>query len=160
MQRWHAKKYANKVGMMHESKVNVLTKPIPTSFSHYSQTVHGSLLKHTTSLPTLITGSSCPYPEDETKTMPCTAWMGAVSVLKDAVQLQCDKDVGMGLCQYIDLCFYASSLPCLHTYWHTIPIAFYIFCSCFYTSFLVLISAKARSTSKSVLSSVWQMLIL
>jgi len=27
MQGWHAKKYANKVGMMHESKVNILAKP-------------------------------------------------------------------------------------------------------------------------------------
>ena len=29
---WHAKKYANKVGMMHESKVNVLAKPHPYTF--------------------------------------------------------------------------------------------------------------------------------
>ena len=41
--------------------------------------------------------------------------------------LLCEKDVGMGLCQYIDLCFHASSLPCLHTFWHAIPTSFYIF---------------------------------
>ena len=28
---------------------------------------------------------------------------------------------------YIDLCFHASSLPCLHTFWHAIPTSFYIF---------------------------------
>ena len=33
----------------------------------------------------------------------------------------------MGLCQYADLCFHASSLPCLHTFWHAIPTSFYIF---------------------------------
>jgi len=31
------KKYANKIGMMHESKGQLIGKaPIPTSFSHYS----------------------------------------------------------------------------------------------------------------------------
>ena len=33
----------------------------------------------------------------------------------------------MGLCLYVDLCFHASSLPCLHTFWHAIPTSFYIF---------------------------------
>ena len=33
----------------------------------------------------------------------------------------------MGLCQYVDLCLHASSLPCLHTFWHAIPTSFYIF---------------------------------
>ena len=33
----------------------------------------------------------------------------------------------MGICQYVDLCFHASSLPCLHTFWHAIPTSFYIF---------------------------------
>ena len=33
----------------------------------------------------------------------------------------------MGLCQYVDLCFHASSLPCWHTLWHVIPTSFYIF---------------------------------
>ena len=28
---------------------------------------------------------------------------------------------------YVDLCFHASSLPCLHTFWHAIPTSFYIF---------------------------------
>ena len=36
------------------------------------------------------------------------------------------KDVGMGVCQYVDLCFLPSSLPCLHTFWHAIPTSFYI----------------------------------
>ena len=75
--------------------------------------------------------------------------------------VQCEKDVGMGLCLYVDLCFHASSLPCLHTFWHAIPTSFYIFnvflFSCFYTflmlvSNLMLISATARV--KSILSSV------
>ena len=33
----------------------------------------------------------------------------------------------MGLCQYVDLCFHALSLPCLPTFWHAIPTSFYIF---------------------------------
>ena len=33
----------------------------------------------------------------------------------------------MQLCLYVDLCFHASSLPCLHTFWHAIPTSFYIF---------------------------------
>ena len=33
----------------------------------------------------------------------------------------------MGLCQYVALCFHASSLPCLHTFWHAIPTSFYIY---------------------------------
>ena len=45
---------------------------------------------------------------------------------------QCEKDVGMGLCQYVYLCFHALSLPCLHIFWHAIPTSFYIFFkSCF-----------------------------
>ena len=36
----------------------------------------------------------------------------------------------MGLYQYVDLCFHASSLPCLYTLWHAIPTSFYIFKSC------------------------------
>ena len=42
----------------------------------------------------------------------------------------------MGLCQYVDLCFHASSLPCLHTFWHAIPTSFYIF-NVFFFYFLV-----------------------
>jgi len=30
-----------------------------------------------------------------------------------------------GACLYVDLCFHASSLPCLHTFWHAIPTSFY-----------------------------------
>ena len=41
----------------------------------------------------------------------------------------------MGLCQYVDLCFHASSLPCLHTFWHAIPTSFYIF-NVFYYVFM------------------------
>ena len=52
MQGWHAKKYASKVGMMYECK-GISKAP---SFSHYNQTVHGSLLKCTN----LYTGSSWP----------------------------------------------------------------------------------------------------
>ena len=37
------------------------------------------------------------------------------------------KDVGMELCQYVDLCFHALSLSCSHTFWHAIPTSFYIF---------------------------------
>ena len=33
----------------------------------------------------------------------------------------------MVLCQYVDLCFHASSLPCLHTFWHPFPTSFFIF---------------------------------
>jgi len=57
-----------------------------------------------------------------------TGWMGADSAaaLKDAIyKLLCEKDVGMGLCQYIDLCFHAS-LPCLHTFWHAIPTRYFL----------------------------------
>ena len=36
------------------------------------------------------------------------------------------KDVGMGLCLHVDLCFHASSLPCLHTFWHAIPTFFFL----------------------------------
>ena len=32
----------------------------------------------------------------------------------------------MELCQYVDLCFHTSSLPCSHTFWHAIPTSFYI----------------------------------
>ena len=45
-------------------------------------------------------------------------------------------DGGVELCQYIDLCFHASSLPCLHTFWHAIPTSSFTFlmflfsCSC------------------------------
>ena len=45
MQGWHAKKYAK--------------SPIPTSFSHYSQTVHGNLLKRTTTSPTFTAVHGC-----------------------------------------------------------------------------------------------------
>jgi len=30
----------------------------------------------------------------------------------------------MGLCQYVELGFHASSLPCLHTFWHAIPTSY------------------------------------
>ena len=65
-------------------------------------------------------------------------------------------DVGMGLCQYVDLCFHALSLPCLHTFWHAVPTSFYIFNvfkSCFCT-FLMLISVTVRPKPKKNTSSV------
>ena len=31
---------------------------------------------------------------------------------------------------YVDLCFHASSLPCLHTFWHAIPTSFTFLFSC------------------------------
>ena len=37
------------------------------------------------------------------------------------------KNVGMRLCQYVALCFHALSLPCLHTFGHTIPTSFKCF---------------------------------
>ena len=37
----------------------------------------------------------------------------------------------MELCQCVDLCFHALSLPCLHAFWHAIPTSFYIFKSCY-----------------------------
>ena len=37
------------------------------------------------------------------------------------------KRCRMGLCLYVDLCFHASSLLCLHDFWHAIPTSFYIF---------------------------------
>ena len=58
----------------------------------------------------------------------------------------CEKDVGMGLCQYVDLCFHASSLPCLHTFWHAIPTSFYIF-NVFLFSCRYIVVSQARSTS-------------
>ena len=47
------------------------------------------------------------------------------------------------VCQYVDLCFHALSLPCLPTFWHAIPTSFYIFKSCFCT-FFMLISVTVR----------------
>ena len=72
--------------------------------------------------------------------------MGADSVaaLMDAVQRQCEKDVGVGLCQYIDLCFYASSLPCLHPFWHAIPTSFY---TCIYI-YIAACGSKSEKLSK------------
>ena len=40
----------------------------------------------------------------------------------------------MGLYQYVYLCFDASSLPCLHTFWHAISTSCYIFSE--YMSFI------------------------
>ena len=41
----------------------------------------------------------------------------------------------MGLYQYVYLCFDASSLPCLHTFWHAISTSCYIFSECMSFSF-------------------------
>ena len=70
--------------------------------------------------------------------------------------MQCEKDVGMGLSQYVDLCFHALSQPCLHTFWHAFPTSFYIlmfFKSCFCT-FLMLISVTVRPKPKKNISIV------
>ena len=53
-------------------------------------------------------------------------------ITSNAKPILCDccfivLDAGMGLCQYVDLCFHASSLPCLQTFWHAIPTSFCIF---------------------------------
>ena len=47
--------------------------------------------------------------------------------MKDRVKHK--KDVGMGLCHYVDI-KYELSLPCLHTCWHAIPTSFYILTHC------------------------------
>ena len=42
-----------------------------------------------------------------------------------------EKDVGMELCQYVDLCFHALSLPWLYTFCHAVSTSFYIFFNVF-----------------------------
>ena len=44
-----------------------------------------------------------------------------------ACQKVCKQNVGMGLWQYVDLCFHALSLRCLHIFWYGIPTYFYIY---------------------------------
>ena len=44
-----------------------------------------------------------------------TPRMGAGLGFKHAVKLQCEKDVGMGHCLYVDLCFHAI-IPTLFVY--------------------------------------------
>ena len=61
--------------------------------------------------------------------------------------------VGMGLCHYIDLCFHASSLPCLHTFWHAIPTSFWII---MFFIFLFIISPQVAAI---VHSNYWQVAI-
>ena len=58
----------------------------------------------------------------------------------------------MGLCQYVDLCFHALSLPCLHvgTFWHAIATSFYLVS----VLFLMLISVTVRPKPKKNISSV------
>ena len=60
----------------------------------------------------------------------------------------------MGLCQYVDLCFHALSLPCLHTFWHAIPTFLMFFKSCFCT-FLMLISVTVEFEAMKTLSG-WE----
>ena len=68
-----------------------------------------------------------------------------------SVELQCEKDVGMGHCLYVDLCFYATShpyivcrvlfgMPSLHifTFFHVFFLLF------IYFLFLYLISVTVR----------------
>ena len=59
----------------------------------------------------------------------------------------------MGLCQYADLCFHASSLPCLHTFWHAIPTSFYIF-NVFLSLVSVLLISVTVTKPKKNISSV------
>ena len=92
-------------------------------YNHFA--AHSSSVSSTLSLSGLQTGH-CVRPEYSFTAL-ITAQMDADSVLKHAVQPQCEKVVGMGLCQYFDLCFYASLLPCLHTFWHAIPQHIYVF---------------------------------
>ena len=47
----------------------------------------------------------------------------------------------MGFCQYVDLCFHASSLPCLHAFWHAIPTPFIVSCEYYYVQ-----TAESRYT--------------
>ena len=61
----------------------------------------------------------------------------------------------MGLCQYIDLCFHASSLPCLHIYFLACHpyILLHFLCflySCFYT-FLISVTTRLNSKKSSLL---------
>ena len=58
------------------------------------------------------------------------------------------KHLGMEFCQYINLWFHASSLPCLHMFWHAIPtsltfLMFWLFQFLFLYSF-----GTARPNSK------------
>ena len=65
----------------------------------------------------------------------------------------------MWLCQYVDLCFHAPSLPCLHTLWHAIPtflMFYFVFCFFYFLVSilfwcliwkLMLISVTARPNS-------------
>ena len=58
----------------------------------------------------------------------------------------------MGLCQDVDLCFHALSLPCLHAFWHAIPTSFYIF-NVFFKSCSILVLNRLLATY-SILSVV------
>ena len=58
--------------------------------------------------------------------MQTNARQTASGVWADATSRRVQTLDGMGLCLYVDLCFHASSLPCLHTFWHAIPTSFYI----------------------------------
>ena len=44
---------------------------------------------------------------------------------------------------YVDLYFHASSLPCLHTFWHVIPTSSYIF-----NAFLSLVSEELATKQR------------
>ena len=68
MSGWHAKKYANKVGMMHESKGHILANPHPYIFFTPQLDMHGGLPK-TYHKFTTLTASSWLYP------IPGTIWV-------------------------------------------------------------------------------------
>ena len=55
---------------------------------------------------------------------------------------------GWGFYQYVTLiCFHASSLPCLHTFWHAIPTAFYIL-KCFFYFLVYILYVSANPTQR------------
>ena len=56
-----------------------------------------------------------------------TVWHLSTTVISPLQQF-CNK---VGTTLEHDLCFHASSLPCLHTFWHAIPTSSYI-CNVFY----------------------------
>ena len=91
---------ANKKGIMHESKGQHIGKA--TSLNLFTL--------HTTSSQSLLAVHGCSL---VLRPLPPPTWPGneASMILDYSV-----KDVGIGLCQYVDLCFHAISLPCLHAF--------------------------------------------
>ena len=55
-----------------------------------------------------------------------------------------------------DLCFHASSLPCLHTFWHAIPTSFYIFHVFYFFVYMIIIYHENSQLNRLV----WGLLTL